>query len=523
MSNPAAKTEVLILGQGLAGLIVAARLKKLGHKNITLVGNGHGGSPEIAALNAVMPGSPHNDSVPRHIDDMMRAGYGVNDKALLVPMCSVLPEAVRFLEDIGATFTRENGFYKLRQTSGCSCPRSLCDTGMIMGKRLLPVLVDYVKDTSVFIDGQAVELLTNDNRIAGAVILTPANETLVVDARVVVAAWGGVGDLFPNSTYRQDVDGSGLAAAWKAGLPLIDLEFLEYEPLVTLHPESLFGEPCPTAILADGAYLLNSDGERFLLKKLPEGESGAGKSLINKAIGEERAAGRTTARGGVFADMRHLSEETLNAYPWFNNRMLQGGVDVRKELLEVGPVAHSHSGGILVDPHCKTAIRGLYVVGEASGGYHGACRMGGNAASQTLGTGFICAEQIAAEDASAYFGRSSVPTVPVDLAVRRETREAVHKALDAGMNLVRTAQGLRQCLDTLAALEKKASADVLAAGRVTAAKLVSAAALAREESRGTHTRGDFPKQGDEAYALAVEPQPDGAFAIRRITRSEPVV
>ncbi|GHU02955.1 L-aspartate oxidase [Betaproteobacteria bacterium] len=487
-------------------------------KNIAIVGRGHGGSPEIAALNAAMPGSPYNDSPESYVDDMVKAGYGISDRNLLLPMCEILPEAIAFLEEIGITFAKENGFYKLRQTSGCRCPRSLCDTGRILGKQMLPMLMDYLEDSVTFVDGKAVRLLTKNGRIAGAVALSPQNTLQTIAAPVAVAAWGGVGDLYPHSTYAQDVDGSGLAAAFEAGLSLVDIEFLEYEPLVTLFPQNCLGEMCPTAMLGEGAYLLNTKGERFLLAKRPEGEAGAAKTLINKAIAEERAAGRTTERGGVFADMRYISLETLKAYPWFYNRMLQRGFDVKTDLLEIGPAAHSHSGGIVVTSDCGTELEGLYAVGEASGGYHGACRMGGNAASQTVGTGYICAEHIAARSMPAVSRPDAIPDIPVDPPVRRKIRMAVHQALDTGMNLVRTASSLRRCLETLAELESEAAGDVLAASRITGATLMCHAALAREESRGTHTRGDFPEQGSEAYSLVMSKGHENTPAIQKTIR-----
>lgn len=509
MFKTALQAETLILGKGLAGLVAAARLKKLGRKNVALVGRGHGGSTEIAALNAAMPGSPHDDSPERHAADMVAAGYGLSDQSLLQPMCAVLPDAVHFLEEIGVTFAREGRFYKLRQTSGCSCPRSLCDTNGLVGKQILAALMAYLKDFATFVDGQAVRLLAADGKAAGAVVLTPRNELLTVRSSFVLAAWGGVGDLFPNSTYTQDVDGSGLAAAYDAGLTLIDLEFVEYEPMVTLAPLEAFGEPCPTAMLGEGAFLLNADGERFLLQKRPQGEAGAAKTLINKAIGEELAAGKGTDKGGVYADLRHLSLETLHAYPWFYNRLLKAGRDVKKELLDVGPVAHSHSGGIMVNARCETGIRDLYAVGEASGGYHGACRMGGNAAPQTLGTGFIAAGEIAGKDAPAASGAAGMPAIAVSPAVRQGVRSSVHAVLNDGMGLVRTREGLTRALEKLAALRAEAASDVLAASRVTGAELLCSAALAREETRGTHNRGDFPESTPERFSLTLTRR-DGA-------------
>lgn len=137
-------------------------------------------------------------------------------------------------------------------------------------------------------------------------------------------------------------------------------------------------------MLGEGAYLLNAKGERFLLQKRPQGEAGAPKSLINRMIWQQVKMGVGSPKGGCWVDMRHLPVQVLQGYPWFYNRIKAAGIDPQHELLEVAPMAHSFSGGVRVDRQYRSSLAGLYAVGEAAGGVHGACRCAGNAASQAV-------------------------------------------------------------------------------------------------------------------------------------------
>lgn len=489
----------VIIGSGIAGLLAACSLLEQDRRDIAILSPGCGGAPYIAAFNAVLPDSPYGDSPSLYCSDMLAAGYSIGDKALIETLGGQTAECVSLLERWGVSFAKlENGAYKLRRASGSSCPRSLCRTDMLIGEHIVEVLRGELQKRGVhFFDGAScVSLLVRDGRAAGLTYLERGGRVSVLRAPAMLAAWGGVGNLYDRSTYPADIDGRTLAMAYEAGASLIDLEFVEFEPMVSLEPPEAAGEPCPTAMLGEGAYLLNSDGERFLLKVRPEGEAGAPKSLINQAIKEELSAGKGGPLGGVYADLRHLPSGVLEAYPWFYHRLKNAGLDVKKSLLQVGPMAHSHSGGMEIDISCMTSVSGLFAAGEAAGGMHGACRMAGNAATQAAVSALIAAKSIARFDTADIPDLPELPPYAENNDVRNRLMPLIKKTVSKYIERERGADGLGKALSELAGLRGQARGDTLTEQCALSGMLLAAAALAREESRGTHNRSDFPARSE---------------------------
>ena len=311
--------DVLIAGSGLAGLIAACRLIEGGCNNIGIVSAGYGGTPYIAAFNAVIDNSRYGDNPAWYCEDMLKAGYQLGDKTLVEAFGKYTFNCVKLLERWGVEFSRnEDGHYALRHTSGSRCPRSLCRKDMLIGEHIRETLMRGLteKNVSFYKEFSCIELLANRDGISGFTALKKGESVpAVFYAPNVICAWGGIGNLFAESTYPADIDGRFLAMAYNTGVSLVDIEFVEFEPLVCLDPPGARGEPCPTAMLGEGAYLLNNRGERFLLKIRPQGEAGAAKSLINQAIFEEVKNGRGSVHGGVFVDLRHIDPAILKSYP----------------------------------------------------------------------------------------------------------------------------------------------------------------------------------------------------------------
>lgn len=495
------KHDVIIVGSGLAALATAARLHELGKKNIAVYSTGFGGTPYIAAINFVLPDSPHKDTPQQYFEDMMHAGYDINNMSLVEDMTSNTYRGYELLTRWGVEFAKEqDGSTKLRHVSGHTYPRSLCCTTNLIGAEIVREMVKRLENEGVGFYGgcECVRVLTENNHVYGITVKNEQGKLRNAYAPVVVAAWGGVGHLFGQSTYPADIKGNTLAIAREAGARLVDIEFLEYEPMVVLSPPGAVGEPCPTAMLGEGAHLLNTEGERFLLKVRPQGEAGSPKTLINKEIWKQVDAGKGTPHGGVFVDLRHISPEVLKAYPWFYDRLMENGVDPNKEIVEVGPMAHSFSGGIYVDRDYQSDIEGFYAVGEACGGVHGACRCAGNAASQATLSGLLCAEGIAKNGSSAV-----VKEFPVEYAEDKAIYEAyvpkVRSLAANALGIYRKGQDLQQAYDTLKELLEKdeVKKDTETHQIILSILLMVEAALLRKESRGTHMRLDYPNALDE--------------------------
>ena len=490
---------VAIAGTGLAALTAAARLTELGIKDIALYGNGFGGTPFIAAINFVLPENLYADTPQLYYKDMMQAGYGVSDPALVSRMAARSLDTYQLLCRWGVNFARnEDGSIKLRHVSGHSVPRSLCQTTHLIGVEIMNRLIPALKERGVEIhEGcRVVDLLTENGRAAGFTV-SKDGELFQVYAPYVVAAWGGLGNLFGKSTYPDDVMGNTLGMAGLAGAELTDMEFIEFEPLVAIAPEGAVGEASPTAMLGEGGVLRNAEGERFLLKVRPQGEAGASKSLINREAWKQVAAGKGGPHGGVFLDLRPIGRKVLEGYPWFLNRLLAAGVDPDRDMLEIGPMAHSFSGGIRVDCSYESTIRGLYAAGEACGGIHGACRPAGNAGSQAAVSGMLCAEGIFSAAAG---GDDFIPSEqPVryreDPEVRAKYFPEIQQIGAEKLGIFRNGEALEAGISRLDEMTASGELDKDSFTRQSAAALhaILKAALWRKESRGTHNRLDYPE------------------------------
>jgi aspartate oxidase len=510
--------DVLIIGSGLAGLIAACRLYDDGLTNIGIISAGLGGTPYIAAFNAVIKNSPYHDNTAWYCEDMLKAGYGLGDKKVVETLGNYTFNCIKLLEKWGVQFTHnDDGSYVLRHVSGHRCPRSLCRKDMLIGRHIADTLPFSLKEKGVaFYDNNScVELLVANEKISGvSAINNKTKELSVFYAPNVIAAWGGIGNLFAESTYPPDIDGRGLAMAYNAGVNLIDLEFVEFEPMVCLSPEGARGEPCPTAMLGEGAYLLNNKGERFLLPIRPQGEAGAPKSFINKAILGEIKAGRGSPLGGAFVDLRHIDVNTLKSYPWFYERVTSAGVNPNKSLLEVGPMAHSYSGGMAIDTTCMSNIDGLYAAGEAAGGMHGACRMAGNAATQAAVSGYAAANSILADKRNGYEKIKPAEFLQ-DTSIQKIRIPIIRSLVTKYINRERNAGGLKEAIAELEKAAQVSEGDTLTSQLALSGLLLAKAALMREESRGTHYRADFPEQkADYSFSIKFSKDKDPEFIPR---------
>ena len=212
----AKKHDVIIVGMGLASLAAAARLNELGVKDIGIYTTAYGGTPYIAAINFVLPDNPYGDTIGQYNDDMIHAGYGINNKTLVQDMAASTMEGYKLLCRWGVEFAKnEDGTTKLRHLSGHTYPRSLCCTTELIGVEIVKKLVDGLEERGipVHMGYECVRVLTEDGNVRGITVKNPEGGIENIYAPVVVAGWGGVGNLFGVSTYPGDIKGNTLAIA----------------------------------------------------------------------------------------------------------------------------------------------------------------------------------------------------------------------------------------------------------------------------------------------------------------------
>ncbi|GAA4265740.1 L-aspartate oxidase [Frondihabitans peucedani] len=505
--------DLLVVGSGLGGLTAALRADALGHA-VTLVtkgalddSNSRWAQGGIAA--AVFP----DDSPALHAADTVAAGAGLSLDAAVDALCSDGPDRIRDLVRWGVVFDEtepsaanpEGWARGLEAAHGRA--RVLHAGGDATGRAIVVALVERLRASRVRVVEHAVLTdlvltVTGERRVAGAEILRDGHrETLLADA--VILATGGAGQLYEFTTNPEGATGDGLAAAWRAGAEVADLEFYQFHPTALAVPGSFL---VSEAVRGEGAVLLDAGGRRFLAGVDRRAEL-APRDIVARAIAEQmkRQAGLP-----VLLDATHLGRATLEArFPTITAATRAAGLDWASEPVPVTPAAHYFMGGVRTDLWGRTSLPGLSAVGEvAVTGVHGANRLASNSLLEAAVFGWRAVAALDADETAerGVLAGAAVETPPASggggsVILRGDLQRLMWDA--AGVE--RNGRDLLAAAQTLA--EASAPDDGSAEGREAAnlldvARLVVTAALAREESRGAHFRSDFPDTRDEtAHAL----------------------
>lgn len=535
------ETDVLVLGGGLAGLRAAIAAREAG-VTVDLLSLGAGASPGVICFNVPLGLEDPRDSEAVYAEDMLRGGSGLNDPALVEVLAADTKLALEELEKIGVPFARRQGRHAQRHLAGSRYPRGVyCPEGL--GPSALRQMDARCRELGVRVhEGwKVVALLVDGTEVAGALaVRRRTGDLLSLRAKAVVLALGGIGRLYEDSTYPADVGADGCALAFDAGARLIDMEFVQFEPTVTVWPERCRGMEMPTAMLGDGAQLKNAAGERFMFHDNPEhGEKRIEKARMALCIQREIDAGRGLPDRSVLFDTTAVPPDLLESYPSHCKRLRQAGLEPTREGPHVRPTAHSHMGGVLIDRDGWSGVGGLWAGGEAAGGVHGASRLAGNSGSDTLVFGARAGRGAAAgalglglDRPWAAMEERAIATLTATLGRAQGTApEAVKRALRAIMSraagLSRSRDGLARGLRELEALDGEVAAGLRGAdvdeavaalearNMVGVGRMIVMAALARTESRGAHQRSDCPEQDDARWLrhLVVRRGRDGAVEL----------
>ena len=516
-------TRVLVVGSGLAGLIAAVRATDAGHR-VTLVtkaalsdSNTRYAQGGIAA--ALFP----DDSTDAHILDTLRAGAGLCDAAAVRVLCEEGPARVRDLIRFGVDFDRDESGITRGLEAAHSRSRVLHAGGDATGAAIETALVATVQERAkrahalggdqitIHEHTMLVDLTVTDDpgsaRVTGAMLLGPDGAQHTVSADAVILATGGAGALYRNTTNPAIATGDGVAAAWRAGAAIADVEFYQFHPTALAVP----GTPLVSeAVRGEGAVLLTSTGDRFMPAIHPDAEL-APRDIVARGI-----AAQMKAQGGapVLLDATALGRDLLESrFPTITAACRTAGLDWAVEPIPVAPAAHYWMGGVATDGWGRTSLSGLYAVGEvARTGAHGANRL----ASNSLLEAAVFADRAvraldteeqrpplfdgldAAEPGDAVAELGGAGDEDGTLVDRSTLQELLWET--AGVH--RSGSGLTRAAVTLtgwrAADRATATAAELETGNLLdLGRLIVAAALDREESRGAHHRADFPDSRPE--------------------------
>ncbi|MGI6574777.1 MAG: FAD-binding protein [bacterium] len=526
------KTDVLVIGQGGAGLMAALSVKDCG-LDVLVCGRGKGATPSITGLNIVdgkLPGD-----LEHYREDVIAGGEQINQRELVDALALGAVQINQLLDSLHIPLARSQSGYAKRRLSGSSYPRSVYCAADNIGRCLWDALCLRAKKAGIkFLSPLRIcRLIKYDEGYWGAMGIDGRDGScLLVIAQAIILATGGIGRLYPHSTYPDDVIGDGYYLGYQCGCQLVDMEFVQFEPTIMVYPPECNGVVVPTAMLGDGAVLRNRAGERFMQKYNPEQGELSQKHTIAFAIAEEIRAGRGTDHGAVYFDATDLAPRIIAGYSELIVKCESAKIDVTKTYLEVAPVAHSMMGGIVVDPEGKTSIPGLFAAGEVTGGIHGANRIAGNGGTEILAFGsqvglaaalYVKENNIAAVGDAASMCKNAGIAVAEGTMAPQQLKVKVQEVVNETAGLIRSDTQLSKGLQVLENIEEKGIPNLQVGNMrelavyldlltmVATAKMIIGAALLRKETRGFHFRCDYPNQSENMFNIVLSKAADGTM------------
>jgi succinate dehydrogenase / fumarate reductase, flavoprotein subunit len=524
--------DVLIVGAGGAGLRAAiealAQGVRVGVVCKSLLGKAHTVMAE-GGIAAAMANVDTSDDWRTHFCDTMRGGKFLNNWRMAQLHAQEAPERVRELEQWGALFDRtENGNILQRAFGGHTFKR-LCHVGDRTGLEMIRTLQDrgVHLGIDVYMECTITRLLKDGDRIAGAFgYWREQGRFVVFRAKSIIVCTGGIGKAWKITSNSWEYTGDGMALAYDAGAELMDMEFVQFHPTGMVWPPGVQGILVTEAVRGEGGVLRNKSGERFMERYDPKKMELSTRDVVARSIYTEVREGRGTEHGGAFLDISHKPADYVKRkLPSMYHQFLElADVDITKGPMEVGPTCHYMMGGIRVDAEtAQTSVLGLFAAGEAAVGLHGANRLGGNSLSDLLVFGRRAG--LAAAVNAKQIDLPPVESSQVERAAQQllapferpegDSPYAIHDDLQNIMqNLVgifRDEQDLRRALSELDALKARTTRVRVEGSRLfnpgwhlawdlhsmlTVAEAVTRSALARRESRGAHSRIDYPGLDD---------------------------
>ena len=573
------KYDVLVIGAGAAGMRAAIAASDEGASvclvSKSLLGKAHTVMAEGGAA-AALGNADERDNWKVHFRDTIKGGKHLNNWKMAKIHAEQAPERILELERWGAVFDRtRDGKINQRNFGGHRYPR-LAHVGDRTGLEIIRTVQDKVihqDNIDIFMECTVATIITEDNQAVGALAYYRNNgEIVAIHAKATVVATGGIGKAYRVTSNSWEYTGDGHSLAYLAGADLQDMEFIQFHPTGMVWPPSVKGTLVTEGVRGEGGVLLNSKGERFMFNYIPEafaaetakdeneannwlkGKEGAmrppellTRDVVAKAIMKEVKEGRGSPHGGAFLDIAnrqdadYIKRKLPSMYHQFKEL---GDLDITEEPMEVGPTTHYMMGGITVDAETgASSLKGMYAAGEAAAGLHGANRLGGNSLSDLLVFGNIsgrAAANFALNTEEVSFNKSKIKKAANEILdcfsdTKTENPYHLHRELQDIMELhagiVREEESLNEGIEKLKVLNKRVE-NVKATGdrsynpswhlcldmknMIITSLAIAEAAKERRESRGGHTRLDYPEYDSELGALniIIRKGPDGLNIVK---------
>jgi len=520
--------DVLIIGAGGAGLRAAIEAlgqgASVGVVCKSLLGKAHTVMAE-GGIAAAMANVDRADDWRTHFRDTMRGGKFLNHWRMAQLHAQEAPDRIRELEQWGALFDRTADGLILQRAFGGHTYKRLCHVGDRTGLEMIRTLQDrgVSLGIDVYMEFAVTRLLKDGDRVAGAFgYWREQGRFVVFKAKSVVLATGGLGKIYKVTSNSWEYTADGMALAYDAGAELKDMEFVQFHPTGMVWPPGVQGILVTEAVRGEGGILRNKAGERFMEKYDPKRMELSTRDVVARAIYTEVREGRGSEHGGAFLDISHKPAEYVKKkLPSMYHQFLElADVDITKGPMEVGPTCHYMMGGVRVDPETAAAtVPGLFAAGEVAAGLHGANRLGGNSLSDLLVFGRRAG--LAAAQCAKKISQPSIDSAQIEGAeqemlapfqnVSGESPFQIHRDLEDTMQklvgIFRNEEDLRRALNELEKLKARVKRAQVQGSRLfnpgwhlaqdlksmlTISEAVTRSALARRESRGAHSRIDYP-------------------------------
>jgi L-aspartate oxidase len=500
-------TDVLVIGGGVAGLRAALGVNDP-LRVLVVTKDEVRESNSSYAQGGIAGVLDPEDHFEDHIADTLAAGKGLCDPKVVELVVREAPQRIGELIEWGTIFDQVNGHVALTREGGHSHPRIVHALGDATGRELMRAVIEKVKarkNVRIWQNSFTIDLLTHEGRCRGALVWDRRRGPSLIWSRATVLATGGAGQLFRETTNPPIATADGHAVAYRAGAELRDMEFMQFHPTV-LYIAGSSRHLITEAIRGEGAYLRDRNGHRFMPEYHPDAEL-APRDDVSRAIVAQMAR---TQHPNVYLDLSHLDPNFINErFPGIAALCKGFDLDITRDQIPVRPGAHYMVGGVTIDDDGRTSLPGLWAAGEvSSSGLHGANRLASNSLLEGLVHGARAAEDIARILADSGPNRLEVP--PIESEPSRETnrsplnlgdiRDSLRALMWRSVGITREQKGLTEAADQVDFWCRYALNHVFDSptgwtlqNMLTVARLMIATASEREESRGVHTRRDFPK------------------------------